>query len=42
MDRLHRKGLISNPASKANSVEVTEAGLREAETAFHRLCKSND
>lgn len=33
-DRLHRKGLISNPATKAKSVVFTEEGLREAEDAF--------
>ena len=37
MDRLHDKGLISNPATKAKSVVLTEAGLREAEAAFERL-----
>ena len=42
MDRLHRKGLISRPASKARSVVFTEAGLREAETAIHRLFESDD
>ena len=30
MDRLHDKGLISDPATKARSVLLTEAGLREA------------
>jgi hypothetical protein len=35
MDRLHAKGFISNPASKAKSVVFTEEGLREAE----RLCR---
>ncbi len=37
MDRLHQKGMISNPASKAKSVLLTETGLREAEAAFRRL-----
>ena len=37
MNRLHEKGLISNPVSKAKSVALTEAGLRQAEAAFHRL-----
>ena len=36
-DRLHRRGLISNPATRAKSVVFTEEGLREAEDAFHRL-----
>ena len=42
MDRLHSKGLISNPASKAKSVLFTKAGLREAEAAFRRLFDATD
>lgn len=34
LNRLHAKGLISNPVSKAKSVVLTEEGLKEAE----RLC----
>src|SRR5216684_4292677 len=30
MDRLHRKGLISDPVGKAKSVVLTEEGQREA------------
>jgi len=41
-DRLHRKGLISNPATKAKSVVFTEEGLREAEDAFRRLFETDD
>ena len=37
LDRLHRKGLITNPATKAKSVLLTEVGLRDAEAAFHHL-----
>jgi hypothetical protein len=37
MDRLHEKGMISNPASKAKSVVFTEEGLREAERLFREL-----
>ncbi len=37
LDRLHRKGMISNPASKAKSVVFTEEGLREAERLFREL-----
>ena len=37
MNRLHEKGLISNPVSKAKSVTLTESGLRLAEEAFDRL-----
>ncbi len=37
MDRLHEKGLISDPVSKAKSVVFTEEGLREAERLFREL-----
>ncbi len=37
MDRLHAKGFISNPASKAKSVVITAEGLREAERLFREL-----
>ena len=37
LDRLHRKGLILNPASKAKSVVLTEEGLHEAERLFEAL-----
>ena len=37
MDRLHCEGLISDPATKAGSVLLTDAGLRETEAAFRRL-----
>jgi hypothetical protein len=36
LDRLHERGLISNPKSKAKSVELTEDGERVAEEAFRR------
>ena len=36
LDRLHARGLISNPESKAKSVELTEEGARLAEGAFRR------
>ena len=42
MDRLHRRGLISDPVSKAKSVKFTEAGLRQAEAAFRRLFEAED
>ena len=42
MERLHRKGLISDPVTKARSVLLTEAGLRESETAFRRLFDPQD
>ena len=37
LDRLHAKGMISNPASKAKSVVFTDEGLREAERLFREL-----
>jgi hypothetical protein len=37
LDRLHRKGMISNPVGKAKSVVFTEAGRREAERLFRAL-----
>jgi mRNA-degrading endonuclease toxin of MazEF toxin-antitoxin module len=36
MDRLHERGLISNPKSKAKSVVLTEEGRHAAEQAFRR------
>ena len=42
MDRLHRKGLISDPVSKAKSVMLTETGLRRAEEAFRRLFEPDE
>lgn len=37
LDRLHGKGLISNPVSKAKSVELTPDGLRESERLLEAL-----
>ncbi len=37
LDRLHGKGLIGNPASKAKSVVLTDEGLRRSEELFHTL-----
>ena len=34
MDRLHEKGFISNPKSKAKSVVMTEEGKKIAEELF--------
>lgn len=34
MDRLHRKGLIENPAGKAKSVVLSDEGLRRSEELF--------
>lgn len=36
MDRLHVKGFISDPKSKAKSVIVTEEGQKAAEELFTR------
>jgi hypothetical protein len=37
MDRLYQKGLISNPAAKAKSVEFTEEGLMKAELIARQI-----
>ncbi len=37
MDRLHAKGLILDPVSKAKSVMLTEEGRKLSEAAFHKL-----
>ncbi len=37
LNRLHRKGLIDNPASKAKSVVLTDEGLRRSEELFRAL-----
>jgi hypothetical protein len=37
MDRLHAKGFISNPASKAKSLVFSEDGERRAKELFHKL-----
>ena len=42
MERLHAKGLISDPVSKARSLVLTDTGLRRAEAAFHRLFAPGD
>jgi hypothetical protein len=36
LDRLHARGLISDPRSKAKSVVLTEEGARVAEALFRR------
>jgi hypothetical protein len=36
MDRLHAKGYISDPKSKANSVMLTEEGQRLSRELFER------
>ncbi len=42
LDRLHKKGLISNPIGKAKSVAFTQDGLDQAEHLFHKLFKTVD
>jgi hypothetical protein len=37
LNRLHAKGLISDPVSKAKSVVLTDEGLRASEELFQRL-----
>jgi hypothetical protein len=39
LDRLHRKGMIDNPRSKAKSVVFTEKGLRLSEGLFETMFK---
>jgi len=36
LDRLHEKGYISNPASKAKSVILTDEGARRSKELFER------
>jgi len=37
MNRLHKKGYIGNPKSKAKSVDMTEEGYRKAEELFRKF-----
>ena len=37
MDRLHEKGLITNPASKSKSVLLTDEGKELANSLFEKL-----
>jgi hypothetical protein len=37
MNRLHEKGMISNPVSKTKSVVFTEEGEREAKRLFREM-----
>lgn len=41
MARLHEKGLISDPVSKAKSVVLSENGIKKAKTAFEKLFASD-
>ncbi len=37
MNRLHEKGLITNPISKAKSIYLTEEGFNKAKELFEKL-----
>jgi hypothetical protein len=37
LNRLHRKGMIGDPISKAKSVALTDQGLAESERLFRKL-----
>jgi Domain of unknown function (DUF6429) len=37
LNRLHAKGLISDPVGKAKSVVLTDEGLRESQRLFRQL-----
>lgn len=37
MERIHTKGLISDPVGKAKSVVFTDEGLRQSEALFRKL-----
>jgi len=41
MERLHEKGLISNPVGRAKSVVLTDEGLDKAELLFRELFVTN-
>ena len=41
MNRLHEKGLITNPVSKAKSVGLTEEGFKKSESLFKKFFKEN-
>ena len=40
LDRLHEKGLISDPKSKAKSILLSEEGARKSEELFRKFCGS--
>ena len=41
MNRLHEKGLITNPVGKAKSVGMTEEGYKKSESLFNKFFMSN-
>jgi hypothetical protein len=42
MDRLHQKGYISDPKSKAKSVVMTEEGAKRAKELFEKHFRSGE
>jgi len=40
LDRLHEKGLISDPKTKAKSVVLSDEGAQRARELFQKLCGS--
>ena len=42
MDRLHKKGFISNPVSKAKSIYLSKEGQELAESLFEKLFSKSD
>ena len=42
MDRLHKKGFISNPVGKTKSVAFSKTGLRESERLLAELFFTSD
>ena len=40
LDRLHEKGLIGDPKSKAKSILLSEEGARKSEELFLKFCGS--
>ena len=42
LNRLHEKGLISDPKSKAKSVMLSEDAAKESARLFHKYFASND
>ena len=41
INRLHDKGLITNPVSKAKSVGMTEEGYKKSEMLFNKFFMEN-
>ena len=42
LDRLHEKGMISNPKGKAKSVWLTEQGRARSEDLFKKMFGASD